>query len=202
MTKDRIRILAVDDDRAALAALVAGLSRAGYDVVVASNADEAMRLALDVFPALALLSVRMEGRNGLDVAKFLGLEKRVPFLFVTGVGDRAIAGQVAQLGAAGFLTKPFDMTKVVPAVRAALAQAQEHSHLAEDTAMLADDLDHGRGREVLIAIGILVEREKVNCDDALELMHERASVAGLTLGEVAMALIEQAEGAARPAAST
>ena len=65
----KTRLLVVDDDRIILATLVAGLSKAGFDVVVAGNADEAMKLAVDVQPALALLDVEMEGKNGLDVAE-------------------------------------------------------------------------------------------------------------------------------------
>ena len=49
----KTRLLVVDDDRIILATLVAGLSKAGFDVVVAGNADEAMKLAVDVQPALA-----------------------------------------------------------------------------------------------------------------------------------------------------
>lgn len=200
MTNDRIRILAVDDDREALSALVAGLTRAKYDVVVASSADEALRLALEVRPALAMLAVRLAGRKALDVARFLRTERQVPFLLTTVPGDREIAASVAAFDAQGFLTKPYDMTKVVPAVRAALARAQERSHLVEDATALAEDLDHGRGRQVLIAIGILVERQKLNCDDALELLHERSRESGLPVEAVATALIEQAEAASRPAA--
>ncbi|MBZ0250432.1 MAG: response regulator, partial [Burkholderiales bacterium] len=68
MTTARPRVLAVDDDRTVLTALLAGLSRAGFDVVVATNADEALRVAADARPALAVLDLTMGGGRGLDVA--------------------------------------------------------------------------------------------------------------------------------------
>lgn len=198
MEEKKTRLLVVDDDRIVLATLVAGLARAGFDVVVASNADEAMKLAVEVQPALALLDVEMEGKNGLDVAQFLASETRVPFMFLSAHGEEAIVRQAASHGALGFLVKPLDVKQMIPAIRSALERAQDISHLKQGAAMLADTLVQGRGRQALIAIGILVERHKVNCDEAVRILHERARAAGLAIEEVALALIEQAEGASRP----
>ncbi len=200
MSAEKTRLLVVDDDRLVLATLVAGLTRAGFDVVVAANADEAMKLAVEAKPALALLDVQMEGKNGLDVAEFLARETRVPFMFLSAFGDEAIVKQAAAHGAMGFLVKPLDVKQMVPAIRSALERAHDISHLKQGAAMLADTLVQGKGRQSLIAVGILVERHKVNCDEALEMLHERARASGRPVEDVALTLIEQAEAHARPAA--
>lgn len=192
----KTRLLVVDDDRIILATLVAGLSRAGFDVVVAGNADEAMKLAVDVKPALALLDVEMEGKNGLDVAEFLARETHVPFMFLSAHGEETIVKQAASYGALGFLVKPLNVTQMVPAIRSALERAHDIQHLKEGAAMLADTLVQGKGRQSLIAIGILVERNRINCDQALELLHARAKASGRPVEDVALTLIEQAEAAA------
>lgn len=199
MSAEKTRLLVVDDDRLVLATMVAGLTHAGFDVVVAANADEAMKLAVETKPALALLDVQMEGKNGLDVAEFLARETRVPFLFLSAFGDEAIVKQAAAHGAMGFLVKPLDVKQMVPAIRSALERAHDISHLKQGAAMLADTLIQGKGRQALIAVGILVERHKVNCDVALEMLHERSRASGRPVEDVSLSLIEQAESRARPA---
>jgi response regulator NasT len=198
MTQARPRLLVVDDDRAVLAALVAGLSRAGFDVVVATNGDEAMRMGMDAKPALAILDAAMSGRNALAVAEALSRDARVPFLFLTAPRDEEMRRQAASLGAMGFVNKPVDLTKLVPAVRDALDRAAEAPRAGEGTGLLAETLGGGHGAQSLIAIGILVERHKVNCDEAVRLLHHRAATAGQSIDEVALDVIEQAESVTRP----
>lgn len=195
----KTRLLVVDDDRLVLATLVAGLSRAGFDVLVASNADEGIRLAVEAQPALALLDVQMEGRNGLDVAQFLSRETSVPFMFLSACGDEEVVRRAAAFGALGFLVKPLDVHQVVPAIRSALERAGDISKLREGAAILADTLVQGRGRQALIALGILVERHKLNCDQALTMLHDNARIAGRGVEDEALRVIEEAERAARPA---
>ena len=198
MTQSKPRLLVVDDDRTVLATLVAGLSRAGFDVVVATNGDEARRVAIDARPVLAVLDAEMEGGNGLDVAEFLSRETRIPFLIVAPPRDDQARRRVVSFGAAGVVAKPIDMTKLVPAVRAALARAGNPSTAGEGAREVGDTLGGGHGPQSLIALGILVERHKVNCDEAVRVLHERAAAAGLPIDEVALAIIEQAESVTRP----
>ncbi len=196
-TPAKTRLLAVDDDRIILATLVAGLGKAGFDVVVAGNAEEAMRAAVETKPALALLDVEMEGKNGLDVAEFLARETHVPFMFLSAHGDEAIVRQATAYGALGFLVKPLDVKQMVPAIRSALERAHDIQHLKQGAEMLADTLVQGKGRQSLVAVGILVERHKMNCDEALELLHKRARASGRPVEDVALSIIEQAEAAAK-----
>lgn len=199
METPKIRLLAVDDDRLVLATLVAGLSCAGFEVVVAGDADEGMKLAVETKPALALLDVQMEGKSGLDVAEFLRRETRVPFLFLSAHGEEEVVRQAAAHGAMGFLVKPLDPKQMIPAIHAAIERAGDISHLREGAAMLADTLVQGKGRQSLIAIGLLVERHKINCDEALDMLHRNARASGRSVEDLALSLIEQAERSARPA---
>ena len=64
------KILVVDDDRLVLATLAHGLTQAGYDVIDADNGDDAILLAREHRPDLALLDIRMEGMSGFDVAAY------------------------------------------------------------------------------------------------------------------------------------
>ena len=72
------KILVVDDDRLVLATVTHGLAQAGYDVIDADNGDEAILLARQHKPDLALLDIRMEGKSGFDVTTTERLGGTVP----------------------------------------------------------------------------------------------------------------------------
>ena len=64
-------VLVADDDEDILQLLSFRLERAGYDIVQARNGDEALRLALELVPALAILDVMMPGLDGFEVTREL-----------------------------------------------------------------------------------------------------------------------------------
>ena len=103
------RILVVDDDRLVLATVTHGLSQAGYEVIDADNGDDAILLAREHRPALALLDIRMEGKSGFDVAQTLRDAYRIPFMFLSAFSDEATLAQVKALGALAYLIKPLDV---------------------------------------------------------------------------------------------
>ncbi|MFM2066747.1 MAG: hypothetical protein RLZZ584_1656 [Pseudomonadota bacterium] len=119
----RGRLLVVDDDRLVLATLVQGLEDAGYEVIDADNGDDAILLARQHRPELALLDIRMDGLSGFDVAAYLREHLRIPFVFLSAFSDAATLAQIQALGALASLVKPLDMAQILPAVAAAHAQA-------------------------------------------------------------------------------
>lgn len=121
----RGRILVVDDDRLVLATVSHGLAQAGYEVIDADNGDDAILLAREHRPALALLDIRMEGKSGFDVAQTLRDAYGIPFMFLSAFADDATRQQVQALGALDYLIKPLDVGQIVPAVRAALERLRQ-----------------------------------------------------------------------------
>lgn len=115
------KILVVDDDRLVLATVTHGLAQAGYDVIDADNGDDAILLANEHRPGLALLDIRMEGMSGFDVATTLRDAYQIPFLFLSAFADEATAAEVKRLGALAHLIKPLDVGQIVAAVATALA---------------------------------------------------------------------------------
>src|ERR1700712_4293472 len=92
-------ILVVDDDRLVLATLAHGLSQAGFDVIDADNGDDAILLARERRPDLALLDIRMQGKSGFDVAEYLREYSDIPFMFLSAFADEETVSQVKALGA-------------------------------------------------------------------------------------------------------
>src|SRR5215467_13532253 len=121
MSEGKGRILVVDDDRLVLATLTHGLAQAGYDIIDADNGDDAILLARQHRPDLALLDIRMEGMSGFDVAAYLRESLGTPFMFLSAFSDDATVAQVKALGAIAYLTKPLDSTRTVPTAEAAVS---------------------------------------------------------------------------------
>ena len=118
------KILVVDDDRLVLATLTHGLAAAGYEIVDADNGDDAILLAREHRPDLALLDIRMEGKSGFDVAEYLRDYCQMPFMFLSAFSDDETVKQVKELGAVAYLVKPLDIRQIVPAVAAAFADLE------------------------------------------------------------------------------
>ena len=118
------RILVVDDDRLVLATVTHGLAQAGYEVIDADNGDDALLLAREHRPELALLDIRMEGKSGFDVAATLRDVYGIPFMFLSAFADEATLATVKSLGALAYLVKPLDVGQIVPAVEAAFARVR------------------------------------------------------------------------------
>lgn len=131
-------VLVVDDDRLVLAILVEGLREAGFEVSEADNGDDAILLARERNPDIALLDMRMNGMSGMDVARYLRQHTDVPFMFLSAFGDPAIVREATTQGALGYLVKPLELKQIVPALHAALARAQEIRALRRTAAGLPD----------------------------------------------------------------
>jgi response regulator NasT len=118
------RILVVDDDRLVLATVAHGLAQAGYEVIDADNGDDAILLAREHRPELALLDIRMEGKSGFDVAETLRDAYRIPFMFLSAFADDATRAKVDALGALDYLVKPLDVGQILPRVAQALGRVR------------------------------------------------------------------------------
>ena len=104
-------ILVADDDEDILMLLSFHLERAGFEVVKAHNGLQALELAVERRPALAVLDVMMPGLDGFDVTRELRADARTRSMPVILLTARAQATDVAQGMAAGadeYVKKPFD----------------------------------------------------------------------------------------------
>jgi DNA-binding response OmpR family regulator len=104
------RVVAVDDNPVVTGLIAAVLGQAGYEVEVAPAGGEALVILQRNPPDLLLLDLEMPGLGGLDVLRILRDEKvcqGVPVLMLTGESDGHYVGRARELGASGYLLKPF-----------------------------------------------------------------------------------------------
>lgn len=196
------KILVVDDDRLVLATLTHGLSQAGYEVIDADNGDDAILLARQHKPELALLDIRMEGKSGFDVAAYLREYCQIPFMFLSAFADEATIKQVKSLGALTYLVKPLDIQQIVPAVEAAFANrpnqqppqavppvAQPASAPASAAPATVDPLTD----TIALAVGIVMHRYSLTRRQALERLQQQARQEGCTTAALGERLINAQE---------
>jgi response regulator NasT len=119
-----MRILIADDNPIVRVDLRVTLEEAGH-VVCAEARDglEAVALARDVAPDLAMLDVRMGGLHGIEAARRIGRERPIPIVIVTGYADYTVAEYAAaSTVGASYLAKPFSDEEVQLAIDAAVAE--------------------------------------------------------------------------------
>lgn len=105
------RVLVVDDDEAIRDLLVAVLRSEGYEALATADARHALELATASVPDLILLDVRMPIGNGRAFAQTYGRSPgpKAPIIVLTALAAVEAAEATEQIGARGFLTKPFDL---------------------------------------------------------------------------------------------
>ncbi len=190
------KILVVDDDRLVLATLTHGLAAAGYEIIDADNGDDAILLAREHRPDLALLDIRMEGKSGFDVAAYLREYCQMPFMFLSAFSDDATVAQVKELGAVAYLVKPLDIRQIVPAVEAAFAQlSKRRSEAANAGHAAADD---ALAQVVAMAVGVLMHRYSLPRTAALERLQKLATSESRSLQVQAERLLEAVELLSKP----
>jgi response regulator NasT len=202
------KVLVVDDDRLVLATVTHGLSQAGYDVIDADNGDDAILLARQHKPDLALLDIRMEGKSGFDVAAYLREYCQIPFMFLSAFADEATIAQVKALGAVTYLVKPLDIQQIVPAVEAAFASRALGHHATAATGVgaqiqtppaapvvevAAPTVEVSLADVVALATGMVMHRHSVGRLAALERLQAQARQEGRTLQAVCQRLIDAQE---------
>jgi two-component system, response regulator PdtaR len=183
-------VLVVDDDRLVLATLVAGLKQAGLEVIETDNGDDAILLARKHKPRLAILDMRMPGKSGMDVARYLAANTQTGFIFLSAFGDSDIVDEAMKIGALGYLVKPVDVRQIVPAVRAALSRSGDEK--GEQPNKTSSTTQIEGARDELIAIGILMERLRLDEARAIEALRAQAKAEGKQPAELAANMVEAA----------
>jgi response regulator NasT len=183
-------ILLVDDDRLVLAALAEGLRGAGYRVTGAAGGEDALAIAGRGAPDLALIDMRMPGMSGIELGARLR-EAGVPFLYLSAYGDDDVVRQGVEEGALGYLVKPLDIQQIVPAIEAALNCARQFRKLRETEAQLNTALSGSR--EISMAVGILMMRDRLDREQAFNLLRTNSRSQRRPVSEVAKELLSSAE---------
>ena len=182
-------LLLVDDDRLILATLSSGLQDMGYQVSTAESVDDAEALLTSgLRPDLAIVDVRMPGRDGLELAERLRDLDHIPFLMLSAFSDDQNVERASGFGALGYLVKPMDVVQIRPTIEAALQRAQEIVQLRQSRAQLQEALDGDRS--INVATGITMMQYRLPRAAAFELLRGAARAQRRKLADLAQEAID------------
>ena len=117
------RVLVVDDEPQFLRALNTNLRGAGYDVVTARTAEEALTSAALKPPEAVILDLLLPDGRGTDVCRDLRRWTDAPIILISAVGEEAEKIAALDAGADDYVTKPFAIGELLARLRAALRRA-------------------------------------------------------------------------------
>ncbi len=118
LTRDRTLLL-VDDDKTFLTRLERAMQKRGFDVRIADTVAGGLAAVEESAPAFAVVDLRLEDGNGLDVVAALHHKREdARAVVLTGYGNIATAVTAVKLGAVDYLSKPADAEDVINALLA------------------------------------------------------------------------------------
>jgi len=115
----KVRILLVDDERLIQRMARFILERAQYEVLLAEDGKEAIRMARETRPNLILLDIQLPRMDGFDVLQILKgapETQAIPVVLMSSLAEAADRARGQQLGAAEYITKPFQAADLLACV--------------------------------------------------------------------------------------
>lgn len=106
--REKMKVMIVEDDAIIGMDIEHRVRRLGYEVTgVADNAEEAVELAADSKPDIALMDIRLRGDiDGIDTARMLKEQFALPVIFITAYSDLKMRSRALDLNPAGYIVKP------------------------------------------------------------------------------------------------
>ena len=181
-----VRILVAEDEALIRMDLVEMLQEAGYTVVAqAANGEEAIALATEHRPDLAILDVKMPILDGISAAeKIISI---APVLMLTAFSQRELVERARDAGVMAYVVKPFTIGDLIPAIEIAISRHTQMRSLAEEVADLHERLET---RKIIDrAKGILMKALNLSEPEAFSWIQRAAMDRRLTMKEVAHAVI-------------
>src|SRR5260370_39516619 len=124
MAAKKTTILAADDDPQLLRLVTRNLQLEGYEILAASDGQQALELIENNSPDLVLLDVMMPRMDGFTVCHRVRSFSSVPIIIVTARGQDQDKVRGLDLGADDYLTTPFSVDELLARVRAVLRRSQ------------------------------------------------------------------------------
>src|SRR5437870_1101780 len=165
------------------------LGRAGLEVCAeARDGVEAVELAHEHQPDLAIMDVKMPRLDGIEAAKRILAERPIPIVMLTAYGQEELVSRAVEAGVFGYLVKPFREQDLVPAIATARARYEELAAVRGEAESLAEALAARKAIER--AKGLLMEREGLSEGDAFARLRKASQVSGRPLKVIAEAVID------------
>lgn len=168
--------------------LRAQLEKMGHRVVgEADDGASALALLRDLHPDMAILDIKMPGRDGIDVAQTIMAEHPLPVILLSAYSEQTLAERAAEAHVAAYLMKPVSEQELLPAMALASSRFMEFETLRQEVTDLRDALEARKLIER--AKGILMRRLNLTEEEAFRRMQRRSQNENKKMSEIADAII-------------
>ena len=164
------------------------LDRAGFgEVIEARDGEEAVALARERQPDIAILDVNMPKLDGIEAARAILAERPIPIVMLTAYADEGSVARAVEAGAFAYVLKPFREQDLLPAIRAAQARHEELLELRDQFDSVTDAL--AAQGSVHEAKELLMRKEGLSAGDAFSRLLSASKLSGQPLEVIAGAVV-------------
>jgi AmiR/NasT family two-component response regulator len=107
----------------------------------AHDGEQAVALARELEPDLAIMDVKMPKLDGIEAARKILDERPIPIVMLTAYGQQELVSRAVEAGVFGYLVKPFRESDLLPAIHTARGRFEELAAVREEAESLADALE-------------------------------------------------------------
>ncbi len=189
-TRSKLKtVLIADDEHLIAAGLVSNVRSLGYEPMgPAGTGEQALEIARETKPDLAMLDIRMPGMGGIEVARILWEEMRTPTVIVSAYSDPESVQESSDAGVFAYLLKPVDPVSLRVTISVAWSRAQALLEHAGRVEQLTRNLNNRRTVEQ--AKWKLVEEQSMNEQEAHRRLQVFARSTRTSLVEIARQVLE------------
>jgi two-component system, response regulator PdtaR len=185
---ESLRFLIADDEALHNLALTSQLEALGHQVVAtASNGQEAVELAREKKPDMAILDIRMPVMKGPDAARRIHEESAIPIIILSAYSDTRTVDEATRSPIFHYLVKPVDPDDLAPAIAVAKARFSEWQKARDERDGLQTKLDE---RKILErAKGILMETRQMTEQEAYRFLQKTSQDKNTPMIELAKKIL-------------
>jgi response regulator NasT len=184
-----IRVVIAEDEAIIRLDLKESLEEEGYEVVgEAGRGDQAIELARELRPDLAILDIKMPGVDGLTAARTIAAERICAVLMLTAFSQREIIEEARDAGALAYLVKPFQKNDLIPAIEVAIGRFRELQQLDSEVDSLGEQLESRK--LVDRAKGILIDECSMREQEAFTFIQRTAMSERSRMRDVAERIVD------------
>jgi len=192
MSLGRLRILIVEDETLVGMGLQNQLVGLGHEVVAqAASEVEAHELFTKLQPDVVLVDIRLNGGDGITLARDLLRIRPVPMMVISAYSDPELVKRAGEAGVFGYLVKPVEQGQLAAQLEVAVRRFREHEQLRLEKEQLTQNLE--TRKLVERAKGILMRRLQMDEQDAHKRLQQESQKRRISLSELAKKIIESEE---------
>ncbi len=188
--KPSLRVVVAEDEALIRLDLVEMLTEAGYEVVgQAGDGEAAIEITEKEKPDLVVMDVKMPKLDGISAAERIANQRIAPVVILTAFSQRDLVERARDAGAMAYLTKPFTIEDLMPAIELAVSRFQEIKQLDAEVTDLQEQL---KARKIIDkAKGLLMSKLNLTETQAFKWMQKTAMDKRRTMVEVSNLIIEE-----------